>query len=455
MASRRFRGAGPWLAAVLLAGGGLVAAQENEPQQPAPTAPTSTEELQRKIDELSRQLQAVQQQLEELKTQQDAREQQAELEHMRQAAATEAARETAAAVDTGTEFASGTRMQPQLNPELSVTGDMFLLGGDHLRTELQPRHFELDLQAYLDPFTKMHVVFGYEGAHSVWGVSDEEHDAEAEMAAHSHYDEGGFSLEEGYITWLQMPGNTSLTVGRKRQQFGTLNRWHMHALPQTDYPWVIQESFGPHGLAGTGVSVDWLMPRLWADSNELVVEITNGDNEVAFAGSDWKEPTALVFFKNYWDLSPSTYLELDLSGLHGVTDHDGDLGHDFLALDVVYDWYPLGHELYRGFQLRGMLLRSFLDLENGGSLDTWGSYLYGQYKFARRWICGLRWDRVEDQRVAGHDFWGLSPYVTFWQSEFVRLRGQYSYRNDNLYGTDHRYELQFTFAAGPHKHEEY
>ena len=60
---------------------------------------------------------------------------------------------------------------------------------------------------------------------------------------------------------------------------------------------------------------------------------------------------------------------------------------------------------------------------------------------------------VEDQREAGHEFWGLSPYLTFWQSEFVRLRGQYSYRDHNMHGTDQRFELQLTFAAGPHKHE--
>jgi hypothetical protein len=96
-----------------------------------------------------------------------------------------------------------------------------------------------------------------------------------------------------------------------------------------------------------------------------------------------------------------------------------------------------------------------LDLENGGSLDTWGSYLYGQYKFASRWIAGLRWDWVEDQQMADHDTWGLTPYLTFWQSEFVRLRGQATYEKDSLFGTDRRFDLQITFAAGPHKHENY
>ncbi len=439
------------MAAALLAASQVAAQNTDPPPETAPPPPT-VEELQRQIEILTKQLQAVQEQLDELKKQQELEKKKAEIEDIRRAAAAEAAKGgTPEEVDTGTKFASGTRMQSQLNPEISVTGDIFFVAGDNLKTELQPRHFELDLQAYLDPYTKFHVVFGYEGAHSLWGYEEHDHEHEGDAEEHDH---GGFELEEGYVTWLQL-GPTSLTVGRMRQQFGVLNRWHMHALPQTDYPWVISESFGRHGLAGTGVSVEWLMPKLWADSNELVFEVMNGDNEVAFAGSDWRRPTFLAYLKSYWDLSANTYLQLDLTGMHGTTDHEGDFAHDFLALNLSYDWYPLGRELYRGFELRGMLLRSLLDLEEGGSLNTWGSYLYGQYKFARGWIAGLRWDWVEDQRQADHEYWGVSPYLSFWQSEYVRLRGQYSYRDHNVYGTDQRFELQLTFAAGPHKHESY
>ena len=449
MKTRFFRGARLWLAIVLLVAAPVVARNADPPQEPEPTAPPTVEELQRQLEEMAQQLQVVQEQLEEIKKQQELQEKEAEVEKLRQAAAAEVAKEGAPEqLDSGTEFVSGTRMQTAFNPEISINGDVFLVGGDNLRTEMQPRHFELDFQSYLDPYTRMKVVFGYEGAHSVWGYHD--HDEVGEE--HEH---GGFVLEEGYLSWINLPGNTALTVGKKRQQFGVLNRWHMHALPQTDFPWVLKESFGAHGLSGTGLSFDWLMPKLWADANELTVEVMNGNNEVAFAGSDWRKPTFLANLKSYWDLSANTYVQVDLTGLHGVTDNDGDLDHDFLALDVVYDWYPLGRELYRGFQLRGMLLRSWLDLEEGGSLDTWGSYVYGQFKIARRWIAGMRGDWVEDQRQAGYEFWGLSPYLSFWQSEFVRLRGQYSYRDHNVFGTDHRYELQFTFAAGPHKHEEY
>ncbi len=451
MRIRPIPGVSLWLAAGLLAAG-AVAAQDNDPPTvPVPEAPPTVEELQRQLEDLTRQLQAVQQQLDELRKQQELQKKETEIDELRRAAADEAAKgKVSEEIDPGTEFVSGTRMQTELNPEISVNGDLFLIGGDNLRTELQPRHFELDFQSYLDPYTRMNVVFGYEGAHATWDLDQDDHDEGDE-----EHGSGGFDLEEGYLDWLNLPGNTSLTVGKKRQQFGVLNRWHLHALPQTDYPWVIGESFGPHGLSGTGLSVDWLMPRLWADANALTVEIMNGDNEVAFAGSDWRKPTVLAYLESYWDLSPNTYIQVDLTGLHGVTDHAGDFDHDFLALDVVYDWYPLGRELYRGFQMRGMLLRSMLDLEDGRSLNTWGSYLYGQYRFARRWIAGVRVDWVEDQRQADFEYWGASPYLTFWQSEFVRLRGQYSYRDHNHYGSGHRFELQFTFAAGPHKHEEY
>ena len=436
---------GAVLAVTIVLAAGALPAQEKDP---APTEEPTIEELQRQVDELSRQLLFVQEQLEKMKVQQEAERRQAELEHLRQAAHSEAVKDTAAEVDTATKFVSGTRMQAMLNPELSVTGDIFFVGGEHEKEEFLADHFELDIQSYLDPYTRMHVVIGYHGPHhgSTFGMEDHEEE---------EHDHGGFGVGEGYITWFQLPGHTSLTVGKKRQQFGVLNRWHRHALDQANFPWVIQESFGPAGLVGTGVSVDWLMPRLWADTNELTVEIMNGNNDVAFAGSDWKKPTFLAYFKNYWDLSGDIYLQADLTGLHGVTDHEGNLGHDFLALDLAYDWYPAGRELYRGFTARGMLLRSWLDLEDGGSLDAWGSYLYGQYRFTAHWIGGLRWDWVEDQRVPDHDTWGLTPYLTFWQSEFVRLRGQATYQRDSWYGTDRRFELQITFAAGPHKHESY
>ncbi|HXH27631.1 MAG TPA: hypothetical protein VNL37_01220, partial [Candidatus Polarisedimenticolia bacterium] len=262
-------------------------------------------------------------------------------------------------------------------------------------------------------------------------------------------------IEEGYVTWMNLPGHTTLTFGKTRQQFGVLNRWHPHAYDQADAPLVLQESFGEEGLKGTGVSLDWLMPHLWATTNELAVAVMNGDNDVAFAGTDWKHPSFLARLKSYWDLTPDSYLEIGLNGLHGSADPDGRLNHDFQAMDFTYNWYPANREMYRDFTVRGMVLRSLLDRPGMSARQAWGGYIYGQFKFTPHWITGLRFDRVDDQRDDAHHYWGVSPYVTFWQSEFVRLRAQGSYREDNLLGVDRRLLLQVTVAAGPHKHENY
>ena len=48
------------------------------------------------------------------------------------------------------------------------------------------------------------------------------------------------------------------------------------------------------------------------------------------------------------------------------------------------------------------------------------------------------------------------PYLTWWESEFVRIRAEYRHVADQT--TDHsddRFILQLTWAAGPHKHDTY
>lgn len=416
------------VAAVFLAG--AVGAQEAAPSQ-QPAQPT-VGQLQERVNLLTRELEELKAQIRQLREHQQKTEKQAQLERLRQAAAAEAAATTASTseVDTTTSFVSGTRMQPQLNPEISVTGNLFLIGGNREKERASAGEWEVDVQSYLDPYSKVHAVI----------AKPEDEDV---------------ALEEGYVTWLSLPGSISLTVGKKRQQFGVLNRWHAHALDQVDSPLVLQQSFGEEGLVGTGLSVDWLMPRLWAHANELTVELTNGNNDVAFAGADWEHPSLLARLKSYWDLTGDSYLEIGLDGLHGKADPDGNRDHGFYALDFTYDWYPAGRELYRELTVRGMILRSMLDAEDGAARNSWGGYLYGQYKFSPHWIAGLRYDRVFDQREAGHDSWGVSPYLTFWQSEFVRLRAQTDYRKDNLLGIDRRFVLQLTVAAGPHKHDTY
>ena len=47
------------------------------------------------------------------------------------------------------------------------------------------------------------------------------------------------------------------------------------------------------------------------------------------------------------------------------------------------------------------------------------------------------------------------PYLTWWQSEYVRLRAEVQLLENDLGDEENRFALQLTWAAGPHKHETY
>ncbi len=338
------------------------------------------------------------------------------------------------ATDQGRRFEDRARNLRRLNPEISVTGDMFGVAsdrsGDPENNRFEINEFEAAFQAPLDPFSqaKAFVVF----------------------------EDGEFDLEEMYVEWTTLPGNLGIKAGRFRNDFGKINRWHQHALSQVDRPAVHRAFLGEEGLAGLGVSVSWLMPTLFGDYNELWVQVTNDDNDVAFSGRGFDTPVVTVHETNYWDLSPSTYFELGLSASTGVNDPDGRHRTWVAGADFNLNWSPPAEALYKGFELRGELLYERRKQEQG-STESWGAYLYGTRKLNQRWHLGLRLDWTQLPREPGEELWGVSPYVEFWQSEWARLRMQYSYGSRGIEDRRHenRFFFQVTWALGPHKHEKY
>ena len=333
----------------------------------------------------------------------------------------ETAPETSQVADAGSE-----RNLNRLNPEISVTGDLVGFYADHAgedREDFDAREFELNFQSALDPFslTKWTLAF-----------SPEE----------------GVDIEEGYVSYTNLPGGLGLTAGKMRQTFGVLNRWHLHALPQLDYPLALQSYFGEEGLAQTGLRADWLLPRPWATANELTLEVTDGESD-AFGGESFENLVGLAHLKNYWDIGDAVYTELGLSGIAG--NDTQVLGGDF-----TFHWQPPSRAKYREITWRMEVLRSDRDDEEGIGHQAWGGYSYLESLVARNLYAGVRYDRVEDPFDPGHVRWGLFPNITWWQSEYVRLRGEYGFLKDDLTGEkENRFSLQLTWAAGPHKHETY
>ncbi|MFZ0391356.1 MAG: hypothetical protein WAN36_12935 [Calditrichia bacterium] len=345
----------------------------------------------------------------------------------------------------GTQFREGSRSLQALNPEISVTGDLLTRGfretpeiAEEARSGFLMRVLGVHIQSNLDPFSMAK--------------------ASLEWSAE------GVGLAEAYLTWTNPLPRLTLTAGKFRQQFGIINRWHEHALDQVDFPLPIVLYMGEEGLAQSGVSINYLSPLPIADASELTVQITNAANELLFSGEDFDFPSLLFHWKNYYDLSRSTYLEWGLSGLAGPND---GLGFTFsrerswttlAGADLSVSWQPAGREKYRGIIWRSELFRLNRQQYELPEVTAWGGYTYLDFRLSRRFMAGIRGDIAQIPELENEDtfLWQISPCLTFWQSEFVYLRLQYNHlRGYHLSEKGGLLMLQIDWAMGPHKHERY
>ncbi len=283
-----------------------VSAAAQQPQERADSLELEMRALKARVDSLEQTLERLMAQRRDTVPPRD------ELAALRAAARAAVRVDTTAQTEAAKEpqFVSRTRNLNRLNPEISFTGDLV---GTIANSEenFEAREFELDLQAVLDPFstTKWTLAFGEEEV----------------------------EIEEGYLAYNSLPGGFSLRAGKMRQTFGAVNRIHRHALPQTDYPLVLEQFFGDEGLAQTGVSFEWLVPRPWSSANEVTLQITDGASE-PFGEDSFQNPVTLLNLKNYWDLTPAAYFEWGLSGAAGSP--EPGLDSRIFGSDLTFSWQP-------------------------------------------------------------------------------------------------------------------
>lgn len=331
----------------------------------------------------------------------------------------------AAGPDTTTAPAPGReRNLNQLNPEISATADVRA----YAQTEgPQQDNFALEevefaFQSALDPYSNTKIFAG---------VSEE-----------------GVDIEEAYFYYTGLPGRVRLDVGIFRQQLGELNRWHLHGVPEIDYPLVLTTYTGEEGLIGTGLSTYWAGALL--GTQELWGQVTVGDNAILFDGGN--RPAFLGHLNNFWQLSDATYLQIGATGMYGATP-DTALTTVLAGADFRLTWRPPARSRYREWTLRGEVYA--IDKEYDGAGDArLGFYVGTQYKLGSRWWTGVRYDYVEAPAGALAIVRQVVPSLTFWQSEWVRLHGEYRWRREAGITTS-QFALQAVWSIGPHKHETY
>jgi hypothetical protein len=320
------------------------------------------------------------------------------------------------------------------NPDMAVIGD-FLGAAGRNRVNPNPA-FELHeseaaFQAVVDPYARadFFISFG----------------------------EQGVNVEEGFLTFTELPGGFLTKVGKMRAAFGKVNTLHNHVLPWTDRPLVTQNLVGGEdGINDAGISVARLIPNPWIFL-EATGQVFRGDSgEDLFKTSKRSDLSYVGHLRGYQDLSESTNIDLGLSYSHGHNPaglvNDVDVGRfttTLYGVDATLRWRPLARSIYHSFIGRTELIWSRRHQFNGLQSGM-GYYVSGDYQFARRWFAGLRYDRSKRADDASLLDTSQSAVLTYWPSEFSQVRGQYRRTKYAIGPTANELLFQFQFSIGAH-----
>lgn len=310
------------------------------------------------------------------------------------------------------------------------------------------------------------------------------------------FTEEGVEIEEGYALFHTFPESPCtrplegwhLKVGIFRMSFGAVNYVDDHDLPTVDRPIAIQNFLGEEGLIRPGLSLSRSLELPGETSGEWIIELTNGapvgDEEGAFPFRGIDNPLVLTRFKTFREFTDAcacdptrwwnlwvrcvgrSELECGVTAAYtasfdDVTDDDR---FSFVeGLDLTWKGYDPRPDSYRSYLLQGELFASQVELDDASTRFGVGAYLLGQARLDRHWFVGLRGDAVEFPDTPGHQF-AVTPFVTYFFSEFNRLRLQYQFLTQNVdqdarddigAADGHTVWVHWVWAIGAHPPEPY
>ncbi|MEY4385467.1 MAG: hypothetical protein RLY20_750 [Verrucomicrobiota bacterium] len=306
--------------------------------------------------------------------------------------------------------------------------------------------------------------------------------------------ETGVELEEAWLETVALPGNLQIRAGQYLTDFGRINTQHPHSWGFVDAPIVSGRLLGEDGLRNPGVRLSWLAPTPFY--SELFFGMQNSQGGTAYSFRDNHDNEAflgrlndergvkafsdMLFSTRYaasFDLSETQTLLGGLSALFGPNSSGGDTDTQVYGTDVYWKWKsPRAHGGFPfvSWQTEAMFRRyvagastsvdlnadSIPDFVPRETISDWGMYTQILWGFRPGWVAGLRGDFVTGQQAAyerlyGADLsraqrWRFSPNLTWYPSEFSKIRLQYNYDDREAIGVDHSVWLQFEFLLGAH-----
>jgi hypothetical protein len=321
--------------------------------------------------------------------------------------------------------------------------------------------------------------------------------------------ESRFEIEEAFVTTSMLPfglerHGLQLKLGHFFTEFGRHNPTHPHAWHWQDQPVVMSRFFGEDGMRAPGVRAGWMLPLPWYSEVLLGAQNAQGETMVSFLADDevFEErpiggrPFAdvetssladLVYLGRWvhgFDLSPTWSSQVGVSGVLGPNATGSSGRTAIYGLDGVLKWRPLSTD--RGWPfviLEGEVLRrdykadSFFgcpldepDCDDPFSLSSktlrdWGTYAQVLWGFRRGFAAGLRYEYASGSGASVGGFGSrredpfrddrhrVSPLLTWYPSEFSRVRLQYNFDRADFLEKSRAHSvwlgLEFFFGSHP------
>lgn len=296
--------------------------------------------------------------------------------------------------------------------------------------------------------------------------------------------ESAFELEEAYVLTTSLPANLQVRFGQFLTEFGRQNQQHPHAWASVDQPLVLNRMLGPDGLRSQGARVSWLAPTPWY--TEAMVSVLNsaGETSWSFRSEESSEIHGGVpvdrevgrisdfliapRVATSLDLSSTQVLLMGVSAAFGPNNSGPDARTRIFGADLYWKWksarasagFPFvswqTEALFRRYDAAERAsVEDPLVVLPGEQLRDRGIYSEILWGVKPRVVLGLRGEAVSanqaaftsPERATRHR---VSPSVTWYPSEFSKLRLQYNYDDRKGFGTDHSLWLQFEFILGAH-----
>jgi hypothetical protein len=346
----------------------------------------------------------------------------------------------------------------------------YLQLGDHdpLNRGFSLRNAEIALDGAVDPYLK--------GFANIALKLDQNNETDIE-------------LEEAYGLTTALPANLQLKAGQFYADFGRQNPQHPHQWAFVDDPLILTRAFGPDGLRNVGAQISWLAPTPFY--TEATLGILNGQGSTAFSFRNPGEPLYgvdrfhgratvdqhlsgagdLLYvprISSSFDVTDTQTLVAGLSGALGPNNTATDARTEIAGADLYWKWKPANaHSGFPFVSWQNEVLYSRFEAgpdattPTGGlpaeTLRDWGFYSQVLWGFQERWVAGLRGEFADGNHGAYDPFdvfrgqrIRISPDLTFFPSEFSKVRLQYNYDDGEYFGVEHSVWLQFEFLLGAH-----